>query len=80
MYLIHFKPARVAQWQSTALIKPGSMDRSHPRAPGKGTWRSWLARCFDIAKVTGSNPVVPTRLAIFGKNGKNIGLQKPKNI
>lgn len=25
-----------------------------------GSWRSWLARCFDIAKVRGSNPLEPT--------------------
>ena len=27
-----------------------------------GNWRSWLARFLDMEKVTGSNPVLPTRL------------------
>ena len=29
-----------------------------------GSWRSWLARYFDIVEVTGSNPVLPTLLEI----------------
>lgn len=39
---------------------------SNPGAPTgfsiTGGWRSWLARFVDIEKVTGSNPVPPTKI------------------
>ena len=31
--LTHQFSSRVAQWQSTVLIRRGSVDRSHPRVP-----------------------------------------------
>lgn len=31
----------------------------------QGVWLSWLERCIHIAKVSGSNPDTPTKLAIF---------------
>ena len=52
----------MAERQTYNLVVSGSNPDTPTGFSITGGWRSWLARLLDTQKVTGSNPVPPTKI------------------